>query len=84
MGSPGTGKTLLARAVAGEADVPFFHISGSEFVEMFVGAGASRVRDLFAKAKKARRALSSSTKSTPSAANEERAWAAATTNAHKP
>lgn len=53
MGSPGTGKTLLARAVAGEADVPFFHISGSEFVEMFVGVGASRVRDLFNKAKKA-------------------------------
>ncbi len=52
MGSPGTGKTLLARAVAGEADVPFVHISGSEFVEMFVGVGASRVRDLFAKAKK--------------------------------
>jgi len=52
MGSPGTGKTLLARAVAGEADVPFFHISGSEFVEMFVGVGASRVRDLFTKAKK--------------------------------
>ncbi len=52
MGSPGTGKTLLARAVAGEANVPFFHISGSEFVEMFVGVGASRVRDLFAKAKK--------------------------------
>lgn len=52
MGSPGTGKTLLARAVAGEADVPFLHISGSEFVEMFVGVGASRVRDLFQKAKK--------------------------------
>ena len=52
MGSPGTGKTLLARAVAGEANVPFLHISGSEFVEMFVGVGASRVRDLFAKAKK--------------------------------
>lgn len=51
-GSPGTGKTLLARAVAGEADVPFFSISGSEFVEMFVGVGASRVRDLFARAKK--------------------------------
>lgn len=51
-GSPGTGKTLLARAVAGEADVPFFSISGSEFVEMFVGVGASRVRDLFSKAKK--------------------------------
>lgn len=53
LGSPGTGKTLLARAVAGEAKVPFFHISGSEFVEMFVGVGASRVRDLFKKAKKA-------------------------------
>ncbi len=52
MGSPGTGKTLLARAVAGEAKVPFFSISGSEFVEMFVGVGASRVRDLFKEAKK--------------------------------
>ena len=52
MGSPGTGKTLLARAVAGEAGVPFFSISGSEFVEMFVGVGASRVRDLFSLAKK--------------------------------
>ncbi len=53
MGLPGTGKTLLARAVAGESNVPFFHISASEFVEMFVGVGASRVRDLFATAKKA-------------------------------
>jgi cell division protease FtsH len=52
MGAPGTGKTLLAKAVAGEADVPFFSISGSEFVEMFVGVGASRVRDLFKRAKK--------------------------------
>jgi cell division protease FtsH len=52
VGPPGTGKTLLARAVAGEADVPFFNISGSEFVEMFVGVGASRVRDLFKKAKR--------------------------------
>ncbi|MEK7228188.1 MAG: ATP-dependent zinc metalloprotease FtsH [Patescibacteria group bacterium] len=52
-GAPGTGKTLLARAVAGEAGVPFFHLSGSEFVEMFVGVGASRVRDLFKMAKRA-------------------------------
>ncbi|OGZ08082.1 MAG: hypothetical protein A3C93_01855 [Candidatus Lloydbacteria bacterium RIFCSPHIGHO2_02_FULL_54_17] len=52
MGGPGTGKTLLARAVAGEANVPFFHLSGSEFVEMFVGVGASRVRDLFRMVKK--------------------------------
>ena len=51
-GAPGTGKTLLAKAIAGEADVPFFSISGSDFVEMFVGVGASRVRDLFADAKK--------------------------------
>jgi cell division protease FtsH len=52
LGSPGTGKTLMAKAVAGEAGVPFFNISGSEFVEMFVGVGASRVRDLFKQAKK--------------------------------
>lgn len=52
MGPPGTGKTLMARAVAGEADVPFFTISGSEFIEMFVGVGASRVRDMFESAKK--------------------------------
>ncbi|PCI24863.1 cell division protein FtsH [Candidatus Peregrinibacteria bacterium] len=52
VGEPGTGKTLMARAVAGEAGVPFFSISGSEFIEMFVGVGASRVRDLFSKAKK--------------------------------
>lgn len=52
LGQPGTGKTLLARAIAGEADVPFYHISGSDFVEMFVGVGASRVRDLFVQGKK--------------------------------
>ena len=50
--APGTGKTLLAKAVAGEAGVPFFSISGSDFVEMFVGVGASRVRDMFEEAKK--------------------------------
>ena len=54
VGPPGTGKTLLAKAIAGEASVPFFSISGSEFVEMFVGVGASRVRDLFKKAKEVR------------------------------
>ena len=52
VGPPGTGKTLLARAIAGEANVPFFSISGSDFVEMFVGVGASRVRDMFDQAKK--------------------------------
>jgi cell division protease FtsH len=57
MGPPGTGKTLLARAVAGEADVPFFSISGSEFIQMFVGVGASRVRDLFKTAKEASPAI---------------------------
>lgn len=57
LGAPGTGKTLLARAVAGEAQVPFFHISASEFVEMFVGVGASRTRDAFATAKKAAPAI---------------------------
>ena len=57
MGAPGTGKTLLARAVAGEAGVPFFYLSGSEFVEMFVGVGASRVRDLFKLAKRAAPAI---------------------------
>ena len=53
MGPPGTGKTLLARAVAGEAGVPFFSINGSEFIQMFVGVGASRVRDMFKTAKEA-------------------------------
>ena len=68
VGPPGTGKTLLARAIAGEANVPFFTISGSDFVEMFVGVGASRVRDMFEQGKKnAPPALSSSMKSMPSA-----------------
>ena len=52
VGEPGCGKTLLAKAISGEADVPFFSISGSDFVEMFVGVGASRVRDLFSEARK--------------------------------
>ena len=77
VGPPGTGKTLLARAVAGEAGVPFFSISGSDFVEMFVGVGASRVRDLFEEAKKNQPCPASclSTRSTRSAAGEEPAWA---------
>ncbi len=83
VGPPGTGKTLLARAVAGEAGVPFFSISGSDFVEMFVGVGASRVRDLFQQAKDASRPLSSSTRSTLSAASAARASAAATTSANR-
>jgi len=62
-GHPGTGKTLLAKAVAGEANVPFYSISGSDFVEMFVGVGASRVRDMFKKAQQTAPALSSSMKS---------------------
>ena len=57
VGPRGTGKTLLARAVAGEANVPFYSISGSEFVEMFVGVGAGRVRDMFKKAKQTARCI---------------------------
>lgn len=78
MGPPGTGKTLLAKAVAGEAGVPFFSISGSDFVEMFVGVGASRVRDLFEEGKNMRRVSSSSMRSTPWQDEEAPAWAAAT------
>jgi cell division protease FtsH len=82
-GPPGTGKTLLARAVAGEAGVPFYSISGSDFVEMFVGVGASRVRDLFNQAKENAPRSSSSTRSTPSAATAAPAWAAVTTSASR-
>ncbi len=82
-GPPGTGKTLLARALAGEAEVPFFSISASEFVELYVGVGASRVRDLFAKAKQAAPAIvfideldaigrNRSSRSTPPGGSEER------------
>ena len=77
VGPPGTGKTLLARAIAGEANVPFFTISGSDFVEMFVGVGASRVRDMF------EQASSSSTKSTPWAGTVAQASAAAMTSASR-
>jgi len=83
VGPPGTGKTLLARAVAGESGVPFFSISASEFIEMFVGVGAARVRDLFAEAKRARQPSSSSTRLTRSVARAARASAAATMNANK-
>ena len=83
IGPPGTGKTLLARAVAGEAEVPFFSISASEFVELFVGVGASRVRDLFTKAKAPLRPSSSSTRSTRSGGSEARVWAEATTSASR-
>jgi len=65
MGPPGTGKTLLAKAVAGEADVPFFSISGSEFIEMFVGVGASRVRDMFESARKESPSIISAARAVP-------------------
>ena len=84
VGPPGTGKTLLARAVAGEAAVPFFSISGSDFVEMFVGVGASRVRDLFEQAKAAAPASSSWTRSTRWAGSAAPGSAAATTSASRP
>ena len=81
VGSPGTGKTLLAKAVAGEANVPFFSISGSDFVEMFVGVGASRVRDLFKKISiPDLLQLLPSTRSTPSVNPVTAAASAATTS----
>jgi ATP-dependent Zn protease len=83
VGPPGTGKTLLARAVAGEANVPFFSISGSDFVEMFVGVGASRVRDLFEQGKKTLPASSLLTKLTPSAVTAAPGSAVDTTSASR-
>ena len=83
VGPPGTGKTLLARAVAGEAGVPFFAVAGSDFVEIFAGGGAKRVRDLFDRARPRATRSSSSTRSTPSGGPGPRApgWAAATASA---
>ena len=82
-GPPGTGKTLLARAVAGEAGVPFYTISGSDFVEMFVGVGASACATCSSRPSRTPRASSSSTRSTPSAASAAPAWVAGTTSASR-
>ena len=84
VGPPGTGKTLLARAVAGEAGVPFFSISGSEFVEMFVGVGASRVRDLFDQAKRVAPCIIFVDEMDAVGRRRARDWVAATTSASKP
>ncbi|CEJ68214.1 ATP-dependent zinc metalloprotease FtsH [Chryseobacterium oranimense G311] len=83
VGPPGTGKTLLAKAVAGEAKVPFFSLSGSDFVEMFVGVGASRVRDLFAQQKPNLRLLSLSMRLTLSDVQEEKTTSQAETTKEK-
>ena len=83
VGPPGTGKTLLAKAVAGEAGVPFFSISGSDFVEMFVGVGASRVRDLFKEPSLRLRRSSLLTRSMPWDVSAEPVWAAVTTSASR-
>jgi hypothetical protein len=83
VGSPGCGKTLLAKAIAGEAEVPFFSISGSDFVEMFVGVGASRVATSSSRRARIRPASSSSTRSTRSAVGADRASEEATTNASR-
>jgi cell division protease FtsH len=83
VGPPGTGKTLLARSIAGEANVPFFTISGSDFVEMFVGVGASACATCSSRARRTRPASSSSTRSTPSAAIAAPASAAAMTSASR-
>lgn len=84
VGPPGTGKTLLAKAIAGEAKVPFFTISGSDFVEMFVGVGASRVRDMFEQAKKHAPCIIFIDGSTPLVATVAPAWAVVTTSVSKP
>lgn len=83
-GSPGTGKTLLAKAIAGEAGVPFFSISGSDFVEMFVGVGASRVRDMFEQAKKNAPCIIFIDEIDAVGRQRGAGLAAATTNANKP
>jgi len=83
-GPPGVGKTYLARAIAGEAGVPFFHISGSDFVEMFVGVGAARVRDLFETARHTAPRSSLSMKSTPSVASVALVSVEVTTSASRP
>lgn len=82
-GPPGTGKTLLAKAVAGEAGVPFYSISGSDFVEMFVGVGASRVRDLFDQAKKVPQPSSLSMKLMPSVAVVVPEWVGVMMNVNR-
>ena len=84
VGPPGTGKTLLARAIAGEAGVPFFTISGSDFVEMFVGVGASRVRTCSNRRKRTPPVSCSSTKLTPWAGRVAQAMAAAMTSGNRP
>ena len=84
VGPPGTGKTLLARAIAGEVGVPFFSISGSDFVEMFVGVGASRVRDMFEQGKKTHHVLYLLMKSMQSVDTEEPDWVGVMTKENKP
>ena len=84
VGSPGTGKHCWPKAVAGEAKVPFFTISGSDFVEMFVGVGASRVRDMFEQAKSMRLASSLSTRLTRLVATVAPVWAVVTMSVSRP